>query len=125
MRRGRGEGGGHLDSCCCPRPCHPRPLLVVPGPLVLVPLVRQDGGGGVAITIVPLVLPVPLLVAPIAPTVVPICLVVVMSMQGRGGVVAIVPIHLVVLVMSAPLITLVPSVVTAGVTTIVVVVECG
>ena len=66
-----------------------------------------------------------LLIAPIAPTIVPICLVVIVSMQGRGGVVAIVPIRLVVLVMSAPLITLVPSVVTAGITAVVVVVACG
>ena len=42
--------------------------------VVPVPLIRQGGGGGVAATIMPLVLPVPLIVA---------LAILVMSMQGR------------------------------------------
>ena len=101
MRRGHGEGGGHPGSRRCPCPRCSCPLLVVPAPLVLIPLVRQGGGGGVTIAV--------------------------MSTQGRGGVVAVVPVRLVILVVSVPLIVLValvPSVVMAGVTTIVVVVAC-
>ena len=69
-----------------------------------------------------------LLVGPVAPTVVPVCLVVVMLTQGRGGVVAIMPVCLIILVISAPLIifvALVTLVVTAGVTAVVVVVARG